>query len=102
MRISENNLRKKIRTVISEFFLAGKKNKSLAQTMLGSVQNTRANDYSYMYDEEGMHMDDDGYYGYDDGDAGDLGESEEDLDESEEGDLGEANAKQLLSFLDEE
>ena len=94
MRISENNLRKKIRTLISEFFLAGKKNKSLAQTMLGSVQNTRDDDYSHMYD--------DGYYGYDDGYEGDLGEGEEDLDE-EEGDLEETkNARQLLAFLDEE
>ena len=46
--------------------------------MLGTVQNAPYGD-GHMYDEEGIHLDDYGYYeGGDDGDdGGDLGESDE-------------------------
>lgn len=63
MRIKENMLRKNIRNILKEFFLAGKKNKSLAQMVLGKDTNRGGiDDDSYMYDEEGMHLDDYGYY----------------------------------------
>lgn len=74
IRLTESDLRKNIKNILVEFFLAGKKNKSFLQTMMGS---RLGGEYSDVGDDEGGL---DGYgdydydYDYDDDDGDDGGD----------------------------